>query len=86
MIKTYIIETLDDLLQVPSDKISVCLSELGIALMLARRVGQETSLTPSMKRFKWIDDGKTEFTGRVTLPSGEVLDFSGDHGTKVVKR
>ena len=75
MASEYIIETVNDFLKVPEDKIDLCLSEFKEALNISRlmmeiaAIGYECthgekpqSPLAMMPYFKWIDDGEKNIT------------------------
>jgi hypothetical protein len=66
----YIIEEPGDFLHVPEDRLDICLSELKTCIItLNEMVGQGLltgdSANVSIRRFVWIDDGKTD--GKLTV-------------------
>jgi hypothetical protein len=79
MSKEYRIETVNDFLKLPVDKIDTCLSELATALErtiemkaeaeeLASLFGGLVFITEiTMPSFTWIDDGKTDQTYKTTV-------------------
>lgn len=79
MSKEYKIETVNDFLMLPVDKIDACLSEFATALErtiemkaeaeeLARLLGGLVFTNEiTMPSFTWIDDGKTDQTYKITV-------------------
>jgi hypothetical protein len=79
MSKEYRIETVNDFLRLPVDKIDACLSEFATALERTIEMKSEAEELASllgglvftteiiMPSFTWIDDGKTDQTYKTTV-------------------
>lgn len=70
----YEIQTLNDFIHVPEDRIDRCLEDFKQALNLARLVETISASVPHpppLNRFVWIDDDKKKITVNLTIIKGE---------------
>lgn len=65
----YPIENINDLFNIPADKLELCLSELKQAIEEARYISMICSSPIKMGKFIWIDDEKGERTINLEISS-----------------
>lgn len=66
----YKIESLDDFLKIPADRIKDCLAELGDHLFEMRQTIDNFGVEPTgneVKSFTWEDDGKQDLAIKATI-------------------
>ena len=79
MSKTYEIKTIADFMAVPVDRIDECLAELRVAIALSHEMARLANMTATLKKFSWIDDGKSDYSITAKLPDGQTVTASGEY-------
>jgi hypothetical protein len=63
----YDIESLDDFMKVPDDRLSVCLSEFAVAVRAQKELSKLTKFPAHARKFRWVDDGKRDENYNITF-------------------
>ena len=65
--KRYVIKTLKDLYEIPSEKLVHCLADVCQAILFHKLIANEVDCLQKLDEIDWVDDGKHDLAAKIEV-------------------